>query len=193
MRTINWRSCQAINSNTENEFLERVVDEHQSALGRELFSLEIGAFHGLSAAILAQFGFVISIDLWGDPYDGEAHPEAIGRLTFTLFIQNMVRLGLIDRVFPICSSSAILDVLPTMKLDIIYVDANHGVEAVRKDIERSRRHLDPSGLFIFDDYKGPGSPLGYGVNVAVDELLATGEFVIFDQFPGCIVLKRSDA
>lgn len=190
MREINWRSCRPINAQIENEFLDGVVRRHYELLGRELVSLEIGSFHGLSAALLAQYGTVFAVDLFGDLHDCFANPETIGQETFVAFIKNMIRLDLIDRVFPMVSSSAILDLIPPMGFDVIYVDASHYYSAVKLDIQRSEKHLRDDGIWVFHDYKRTGDNPDLGVNIAVDELLTEREFEIHDQFNGCIVLKR---
>lgn len=189
MIDVHWKSCPPINAQVENEFIDGVVRRHHDMLGRDLVSLEIGSFQGLSAALLAQYGTVYAIDLWGDIHDCFAHPETIGQENFVPFIKNMLRLNLIDRVFPMVSSSAILDTLHPLKCDIIYVDASHYYPAVKLDIQRSQKHLRGDGLWIFHDYKREGDNPNLGVNIAVDELLATETVVIYEQFNGCIVLR----
>jgi hypothetical protein len=188
---VDWRSCLGINAESENEFLDQIVNQYRDFLGRDLVSLEIGSYHGLSSALLAQYGTVFAIDLWGDIHDCESDYETIGQVNFVFFIQNMLRLQLLGRVFPLVSTSQILNHLPPMKFDVIYIDGGHYYHLVRMDIERTRRHLGPNGLLICHDYKRNGDAPDLGVNIVVDELLATEKWIVIEKFQGTVVLTRS--
>ena len=192
IREINWRSCQEINERVDNEFLDRIARKHQESLGRDLISLEIGSYQEATASILAQYGVVFAIDLWGDVFDGFSKYETIGQVNFIPFIQNMTRLKIIDRVFPIVSSSLVLEFLSPLSLDLIYIDASHYDEPVKLDIQRSVGHLRSAGLLAFHDYfEDPNRP-HVGVKRAVDKLLGEGKFTIHEQFPNCMVLRNKD-
>jgi predicted O-methyltransferase YrrM len=189
---IDWKSCRAINAQTENEFINEVLKKYHTLEGERLLRcLEIGSFQGLSAAMLAQYGIVFCIDLWANLFDCEAHYESITKVSFNEFVANMVRLNLLnDRVFPIISSSVVLTHMEPMLFDVIYIDANHDYVPVCKDIERVEKHLSPSGILIFHDYKRVGDRPDIGVNQAVDELLAQERHDVYDRHNGCIVLSR---
>ncbi len=57
--------------------------------------------------------------------------------------------------------------------DLIYVDADHGYQAVKQDAEVAARKIRPSGIVVFNDYimfdHLAGAP--YGVVPAVNELV----------------------
>jgi predicted O-methyltransferase YrrM len=205
MIVLDWRSCFSMAEEPEQVKLEEWVSAHAATKGRELLILEIGSFQGQSTALLAQGGTVYAIDLWGNVDVGLQSYDTIGQQHFEAFIQNMIRLQLIERVYPIVSTSKFLDTLPLMNFDIAYIDGGHAYEDVKQDIEKARRHIASDGLLAFDDYKrpgfgyppfnpdhphhGPNDPWG-GVARATDELIAEGEFVIKEHYLGKICLCR---
>lgn len=198
MIIIDWRSISSMTPESEQMKLEEWVRDHWEKIDRPIFwSLEIGTYHGQSAAVLAQFGEVWAVDLWGNVDVGLRNYDQVGKHHFAAFNENMIRLELIERVFPICSTSKALCVFEACTMDIIHIDAGHQYEDVKQDIEESIRLLDNRGLMIFDDYKRPGFGPEWGTNDpwegvarAVDELLATGKFVIYEHFEGKVALRR---
>jgi predicted O-methyltransferase YrrM len=198
MIEVDWRSCDSMSLLPEEEAMEEWVKKHCEMLGRDLLILEIGSFHGKSASLLAQFGQVMTIDLFSNVDDGLGSYQEIGQQHYIPFIQNIVRLGLIERVNAVTTTSKFLDCLPNINFDIVYIDACHRYEEVRDDINRSIRHLGEDGLMMFDDYKRPklGPEWGTidpweGVARAVDELLATEGFEIKEKFEGKVCLRRA--
>jgi predicted O-methyltransferase YrrM len=205
MIAIDWRSCESMAEEHEQIRAEHWVRTYFEELGRELKILEIGSFKGQSTAMLAQFGQVLAVDLWGNVDFGPKYYDEIGTHHYLSFIGNMTRLKLIDRVFPITSTSSVLEFLPNMALDVVFIDAGHFYEDVKKDIEMSLPHVGSKSLMIFDDYMRPG--FGYppfdpnhphhgpvdpwiGVKQAVDELLTKGDFEIVEHYYGKICLRR---
>src|SRR5512135_119996 len=141
IREVDWRSCEPINANDENEFLNRVAHHLYRRFGRALKSLEVGSYRGCSAALLAQYGVVFCLDLWADLFDCEANYDQIGKVNYMEFMDNMVRLKLMnDCVFPSIASSKILNYMPPMEFDLIYIDANHDYAPVKQDISITERH-----------------------------------------------------
>lgn len=65
-----------------------------------------------------------------------------------------------------------LEGLPARSLDLVYIDADHGYEAVRRDIAAALPKLKPDGALIFNDYAvwSPSSMYHCGVARAVNEL-----------------------
>ena len=203
MIKIDWRSCDSMAEIPEQEQMEYWVDWLASYHDRDLCILEVGSFHGQSTALLAQFGKVTTIDLWSNVDDCLADYEGIGIRHWEAFIQNMTRLKLVpERVIPVVSTS---DAVSNMGFfDVIFIDANHNYEAVKKDVLNTHQHLLHGGLLIFDDYKRPG--FGYppldgefqqqmtdpwiGVQRAVDELLELGGYKIVEHFRGKICLRK---
>jgi SAM-dependent methyltransferase len=186
---IPWASCGEISNHNENEALEQLMINHREFLGRDLICIEIGTLYGATAAALAQGGIVYAVDLWGDIQDGEASYDTIGQGTWDRFAKNMVRLKLFNtRVFPIVGSSLALENM-TIDADFIYIDACHYLEPVRADIRMAIRHLNATGVIAFHDYTPQPA---CGVITAVNELVATGEFVVGGLHSTLIHLKRSE-
>lgn len=186
---LNWRDVEGLGSEADNAAMDRIVCEHQNRIGAPLLCLEIGSFRGRSAVLFAQYGHTICLDLFGNVHHGERFPETIGE-NFDAFIANIKRFGLIGRVFPVVSSSEILELFPSLNCDVIYVDADHSYKAAKADIYRSIRHLRQNGLLLCHDYKTPGNPPHIGVNQAVDDLLAEREFGILEHTGGLVCLQR---
>jgi SAM-dependent methyltransferase len=205
MQIIDWRSVESMSEDHELEKFESWAKDKYDTKQRELRILEIGSFKGKTTAILAQFGIVYAVDLWGNVDQGDKCYNDIGQHHYISFIQNMIRLKLIDRVFPITSTSVFLDTLPNLELDVIFIDAGHFYEDVKKDIGMSFKHLVDDGIMIFHDYKRPG--FGYppydpnhphhgphdpwwGVVKAVDEFISLGEFEIQEHYAGIVCLRK---
>ena len=207
-KEINWRSCFSMNDLPEMEWLERQAEALYNKEGRDLRILEIGSFHCQSTSLLAQFGTVLSIDLFADLHDGMAHYDNIGQGHFVDFIKNVIRLKLVDRIFPVIATSNFLDNLPNMEFDLIFIDASHKYVETKKDIEKSVRHLGRDKLLIIHDFLRDGYARGpynkdhphhtfdpkkdpwAGVAKAVNEFIALGEFGISYHYSGIVELKR---
>lgn len=88
---------------------------------------------------------------------------------------------------------------PDQYFDLIYVDADHTYEGVRRDATQAVKKLRPDGTLVFNDYvllDHGGNP--YGVVPAVNELLAGGGWQIiafaFQALMYCdIALRRGTA
>ena len=204
--SLDWRSCDSMSIDEEllklEEWTREIYEEKKQWSTEEPLFLEIGCFHGRSTSILAQFGKVITIDLFSNIDVGIKAYDYIGQMHFTDFIKNMIRLELIDRVFPVVSTSNFLSVLPKMEFDVIFIDGDHHFDQVKKDIYNSLYHLSDKGLIIFHDYKRcppfdindidriPDEDAWVGVRVAVDELLELGGFEIKKYYSGIVALGR---
>lgn len=88
---------------------------------------------------------------------------------------------------------------PDGHFDWIYVDADHGYDAVRADIALSHTKVKPGGYLVFNDYARMMRPgLGvFGVHQAVTEFLVEARWpVAFFAFQGealyDIALRRPD-
>lgn len=190
MVTFDWRSIGSIGSVEEYEVFDRITSIYHQHLKRDLLSLEIGSYQGQSAVLLAQYGRVISLDLWGDIFDGMAHLEQVGQVNFAPFIQTIIRFDLIGKVIPIVATSECLPLFPGTIFDLIYIDGSHYYDPVRADITNSVPHLALGGLLVFHDYKREGGNPNLGVNIAVDELLLAGNFAVREHFKGLLCLER---
>lgn len=191
MIEVDWRRCKAISNLPENIRLDEIVKQHHEAKGRDLRIVEIGSYQGHSTALLAQYGAVIAIDLWSDIHDGVKFKTRMGLINFDKFRVNMIELDLIDRVFPVMSTSSFLDTIAPSAFDVIYVDGAHDYASVVKDIEKTKQHLADDGLYLFHDYKRKSDPADLGVNLAVDGLLREGGHFIASHFGGLLCLRKA--
>lgn len=205
-REIDWQSCYSMSAGDVNEYaaLDRWCDMLHQERGRDLRIIEIGSYQGRSATMMAQYGTVMCIDLFGDIGEGTTRPEYIGRGHFTEYIANIERLGLVDRVFPLVGTSDCLNFFPDLYADIVFVDGSHYYEPVKKDIWNVLRHLNSAGLLCFHDFKRPSwgyppidgmeqrSPVDpwWGVAKAVDEFLQNEEFEIFEKVEGIVSIRK---
>lgn len=212
MLTLDWKSIESMSTDDELEKLEKWTKQQYDKKQKELRIIEIGSFKGKTTALLAQFGIVYAIDIWsnvdqgirGDSYN------STGQHHYISFIQNMVRLKLIDRVFPITSTSKFLDTLPNLGVDIIFIDGCHFYDEVKQDLNLSFRHLNDDGIIVVHDYLrdgfarppynkdhphhtfDPKKDPWWGVARAVNEFIGLGEFGIQEHFCGIVYLKRNE-
>ena len=205
IKNLDWQSLHSMGEIPEFEKLEEWCDNCSKSYGYR--ALEIGSFHGKSTALIAQyFNPVYAIDLWSNVDDGMKSYQDIGQQHFISFIKNMVKLEVIDHVIPIVGTSSVLDTMPFLNIDFIYIDASHYYEDVKKDIRCAVRHLSGSGVLAGDDYKRPG--WGYppydpnhphhgpndpwsGVARAFDEFLAeNSEFKIKEHYLGKVLISK---
>jgi hypothetical protein len=64
--------------------------------------------------------------------------------------------------------------------DLIYIDANHDYEPVRRETELAVRKIKDDGIIVFNDYimYDHWARIPYGVVQAVNELLVGGEWYV---------------
>jgi hypothetical protein len=145
--------------------IDSLVDNGEPKLAKDLRILEIGAYAGGSAIVWGQAlkkygianGKVISIDPW------DSYPAISGggrRLHFRimnhnlgngnvlrLFVRNLKAAGVSDVCYQFRGRSEdILPLLDGQKFDVIYIDGNHHVNAISKDLEGSLPLLADGGM-----------------------------------------------
>lgn len=133
--------------------------------------LEVGAWHGFTTVCMAQTAkMVYSID----NHRGDIH---LGRRdTLQPFLASLQKYKVLPKVAILIGEST--DILPRLErqsFDLIFIDATHTYEAVKKDIELSFPLLTFGGLIAFHDYEEKGNT-DFGVTQAVDEFIAAGIF-----------------
>ena len=148
------------------------------ALGRHAVA-EIGCWKGLSTKVLSACvdGTVYAVDHWqGTPGErGSFHKEAVKlgpKGLLEVFRRNLSSEITAGRVVPVMAESgAAVDIvraaLEGRPLDMVFIDADHTYEAVKRDIQLWSPLIAPGGLISGHDY-GEEWP---GVKRAVDELL----------------------
>jgi len=189
---LDWKAIPGVMTAPEElEFLESVVEKQWRAFDRAgLLGIEIGSFHGQSTVMLAQYcQKLFVIDLWGSLADGINSYGDIGQKTFLPFIQNIVKYGLVDRVFPIVSTSNVLDGLPSFNFDFAFVDGDHTVQGCTQDLWAVEWHLHDEAKLIVHDYGGPCGK-AHTVIEAVDAFIEATEWEVTQQFQAMAVLER---
>jgi predicted O-methyltransferase YrrM len=118
------------------------------ACNRIVDVVEIGSLYGLStrhiATLLPEHGKVLAIDTW-----------AYHDLMYEQFLSNVVLTGLTQKIVPIKkrSDQAIDDVLAhASAFDLIYVDGDHEMRPVIKDLEMYYPLLKKTGVICGDDW-----------------------------------------
>lgn len=125
--------------------------------------LEIGSYCGRSTICLAQTAEqVISVD----PHDGSG--TIAPKQTLPEFTANIERYGVSHKV----TTYRKMGDLNGHSFDAAFVDGDHSLDAVRRDIADVRGRLVPGGLIAFHDYAVVGGKPG--VVQAVNELLESG-------------------
>jgi hypothetical protein len=149
-----------------------LVLETQSAAGLRGDLLEIGCFHGRSAAVLAMHlrdaEHLVLADAFdlplAEPYGDTPTPEGVRR--------NLAAAvpGLDPGRVTIHRAYSRDLVLPeTLRVRFAHVDGGHEAETVRSDLETCDTHLIPGGVIAVDDFAHPGWP---GVSEGVRAFLS---------------------
>jgi hypothetical protein len=126
--------------------------------------VEIGSWTGMSTLALAQPGVTVHcIDHWkGNPNDRLGSLPHTPKDVFSAFCKN-IGDKLFRQVYPhVGTSEFYFDIWPR-PVDLVFIDADHTYEEVRKDL-RWARHVRPGGILCGHDYG-----VFPGVNRAVDE------------------------
>jgi SAM-dependent methyltransferase len=143
----------------------------QAAAGVRGDLLEIGCYHGRSAAVLAlhlgrgeRLYLVDAFDLpLDEPYGDTPSPEGVRR-NLASAVPGLDR----GRVQIQRAYSGDLQLPPDLRLRLAHVDGGHAAITARADLELCLRHLVPGGVLVVDDYAHPQYP---GVTEAVQCLL----------------------
>ena len=148
-----------------------LVLETQTSSGLHGDLLEIGCYHGRSAAVLAlhlQAGerlfLADAFDLpLSDPYGDTATPEKVWRNLATA-VPALSR----ERVFIQRAYSSELTLPSDLKVRFAHVDGGHDAPTVHTDLTLCTERLVPGGVMVIDDYAHPHYP---GVTEGVREFL----------------------
>ena len=143
----------------------------QAATGLSGDILEIGCYHGRSAAVLAlhlqegeQLFLVDAFDLpLDDNYGDTPSPMGVWR-NLQSVVPDLAR----ERVHIQRAYSGELCLPADRRLRLAHVDGGHDAATARADLELCLRHLLPGGVLVVDDYAHPQHP---GVSEAVKGLL----------------------
>jgi hypothetical protein len=105
--------------------------------------------------------------LWGKPA-----AEQFGGLTHRAFYErSFADAGKVLEIME-GQSDACLAACPDASFDLLYIDAGHDYDSVKRDAEAALRKIKPAGLLVFNDYTLlDHHGHRYGVVQAVNELL----------------------
>lgn len=137
--------------------------------------VELGSFEGKSTAYLAAGArdgdgpLVVAVDLWDDPRNTSKHRHRYGDPAHRArFEEQLSSLDLRWRVDARQSDTAVAGQSYTgPRVGLLYVDADHSENGVRRDLAAWSRHLAAGAIVAFDDYGTPKNP---GVKKVVDSL-----------------------
>jgi hypothetical protein len=114
-------------------------------------------------------------EFWGVPRE-----KVMGKLPhLQFFLQRFAALG--NRLTVLEGDSAItMARMEDATQDLIYIDANHDYEPVKRETEHAVRKLKDDGIIVFNDYimYDHWAKIPYGVVQAVNELLAGGGWYV---------------
>ena len=119
--------------------------------------IEIGSWLGCSTRFIAEKmpdnGVLYAVDTWKGSSNEQAHLQD-PRLPhlYQLFLSNVKHAGLAHKIIPIRMDSIEAAKALNVKADLIYIDAAHDTESVKKDILNWFPHLNRGGLLCGDDW-----------------------------------------
>jgi hypothetical protein len=156
---------------------QNIYDEQVARARSGAVFVEIGAYLGRSTAYLASRILrsgkrirVYVVDLWDGWFwndDRQALPMNEGTDVFWHFMRNMRQQGLDEVLCPLKMSSDKAALLfDDASLDFVFVDGDHGYEAVKRDLHGWFPKVKPGGVLAGHDYINNDFP---GVRKAADE------------------------
>lgn len=141
------------------------LKQHEKDTGKRLSKfLEVGFSAGINNTILNkffQFSEIVGIDLFSSRINGNTLKGNLMHKNITLICGDS-------------TSKRVLDIASLLgKYDLIFIDANHTYEYVKKDFHNYKRFLNEGGVIAFHDIDCPDWP---GINKFWNELKETGEY-----------------
>jgi len=160
--------------------LRRLCNEVREIIGDSPTIVELGSYMGESSLIFAEEfpnGKIICIDSWEGGFDDS---DSCSNVDYSDVEQQFdLRMGMVDNITKIKGLSTSVEI----ECDLVYIDACHKYECVKKDIE----HWLPlttkiiSGHDYYTDFDFINrNPHIAGVKVAIDELLGPPDHLFGD-------------
>jgi predicted O-methyltransferase YrrM len=144
--------------------------------------LEVGSYKGRSTIWMARTADRVDCI---DTFDTTGTTALLPRKnTYFEFCENVRRHGVADKmsVFMTSSARALARAAEEGAMyDLVFIDADHSYEAVKRDAALAFPLLAPGGCLVFHDYGSPADP---GVAKAVHELGGLGWFA---KLPGTLI------
>lgn len=164
-------------SGGDSEALEELV---QKVLKKNTMIVEIGSWKGFSTAILAKtiagyHGCVFAVDHWMGDEGTWNYEIARAYDIYSIFKKNMILLGIWDIVHPLVMDSQTASrVFADGILDLVFIDADHRYQSVKRDILSWLPKLRNSGILCGHDCEGYYSKYSKEAKRMIDEHLGDG-------------------
>lgn len=156
------------------EALQKVV---WMVLKEKIMIAEVGSWKGRSTSVLAKAvadydGKVFAIDHWLGSEGVPHHERAKVVDIYSIFKRNMIILGIWDIVYPlVMDSEAASKIFAEGILDLVFIDADHRHESVKKDISFWLPKLRDGGILCGHDCEGYFSEYSDEVKRMINEHL----------------------
>ena len=169
------------------EALEKVL---QMALKEGIIVAEVGSWTGKSTSVLAKavtdhHGSVYAIDHWMGNEGVWNYKITTAYDTYSIFKHNMMAQGIWNIVHPlVMDSQTASKIFADGILDLVFIDADHRYEHVKKDIASWLPKLRNGGILCGHDCEGYYSEYSEEVRKMIDEHL--GDDYISGIHPGVV-------
>ena len=130
------------------------------SLPKNAVTVELGVWFGRSLCVAGEIARpkgirIYGVDIWEFPPKGPRDPQYL--TAFSHVLANIRKFGLLGTValLPMTSDMAAAW-FEDESLDMVFIDADHSYEAVKRDIQTWEKKLKPGGILSGHDY-WPGS------------------------------------
>lgn len=117
-------------------------------------AIEVGTWLGSSARFIAskmqENGVLYCIDTWRGSTEHNGDTRLL--TLYQQFLSNTIHAGLTEKIVPMRMESLEAASALNVKADLIYIDASHDTDNVRKDILAWYPHLNAGGTLCGDDW-----------------------------------------
>lgn len=168
--------------------LEKVA---QMVLKEGMMVVEVGSWTGMSTSILAKtvvdyHGSVFAVDHWrGNEGVSASYDFAKVYDVYSIFKRNMISLGIWDIVHPlVMDSQTASQIFANGILDLVFIDADHRYEYIKKDISSWLPKLRNGGILCGHDCEGYYSEYSGEVKRIINEHL--GDDYVSGIHPGVV-------
>lgn len=169
--------------------LEKIVQMVQK---EKIMIADIGSWKGISKSVEAKCvvdynGKVFAVDHWEGSEGTWLKDEAQSSDIFSIFKRNMITLGVWDIVHPLVMDSLTAsEIFTDGILDLIFIDADHRYECVKKDIAAWLSKLKDGGILCGHDCEGYYSEYSEEAKKMINEHLADEYIADMKCHPGVV-------
>ncbi len=141
------------------------LKQHEKDNGKKIKRfLEVGFSSGINNTVLNKFfnfDEIVAVDIFSSSINGDSLSANLMHKNLTLICGDS-------------TSKRVLSIVDKFELfDLVFVDANHTYEYVKKDFENYVKMLEKGGVIAFHDIESPDWP---GINKFWNELKETGKY-----------------